>query len=516
MTKTSRIVQGIFAVIFGAAILSTIARGFIKYDPLSIILCIITGALFTGACIWFYNFLKKKTLGLTRRRIDHIFFCIAAAVLVLQVVSALLLKFQPVSDLKFVDTAARDFCQTWNKADLYKHLPERHMNYFARYTNNQAILIILSLVYSLCDKIFGSMPLLAPILINTVGLHISYVLIYFISKKIFKDKCTPLFCAIIGAGFSVFYTYTAYFYTDSMSMPFVMGAIYLFLCGIDGKMSWKKAIQLVCCGLLIAIGIKIKGSVVILIPAFLLYLIVTLSKENKLAYLKTVCILLCGVTVFTMTTSAFFNSFDTASQEELDEIKFPPHHWIMMGLHDRGGFYINDFWYTIKSGDYQQKKDADMRMIKKRISDYGALGMIKHLAKKISWTWGDGTYFIGYYLGLRTKHGDTNAAKDFIVHDLRFKFICTVYQCMLMFMILHSFISGALSKEQTKAILFKIIICGVFFFFAIWETRSRYLVNFTPVFIITAAYSMRSIACAVRKTSSHKKINVENSLKNVV
>lgn len=514
MTRLSKGIQGIFALIFGFTIISVIARGYIKYPASQITVVLISGFLFTAGIVWLYGFMREKTMRMTRREINRIFFCIAAAVLIIQVISAFALKFTPISDLGYVDRAARDFCQTWDKADLYNNLPERHNNYFARYTNNQALLVILSLIYWACGKISGSMPLTVPVLINTAGLHISYILMYFIAGKLFKDRFTPLFCAVAGAGFSVFYTYTPYFYTDSMSMPFAMGSMYLFLCGTENPKMKTKIPQLIFSGLLLIAGFKIKGNVIILLPVYLLYLAVTCTKMNRKAYLKTLCILLAGIIASSAVCTAFIKSFDIADESELEEIQFPPEHWVMMGLHDRGGFYINDFWFTVNSGNYEQKKEADINEIKSRITDYGIAGMIKHIAKKVSYTWGDGTYFIGYYL----RHcKETSIFKSFVAKSDVFMFLCSVYQCMLLFMILFSFINGALSERQGKEIFLKIVICGVYFFFLIWETRSRYLVNFSPMFIITAAYSVKVIAAAVkRRFSVNRRINIESTLKNAV
>lgn len=496
MEKICKTVWGIFAVIFGMTIISVIARGYVKYPNVQITAVIIFGVLSTAFTIYLYSRLRHKAHFMTRSQANKIFFCISAAVLVLQLISAFALKFEPINDLKHVNNAAKDFCLTWDQADIYAHLPERHNSYFARYTNNQAILIMLSLVYSLSEKIFSDMPLIVPVLLNTLGLHISFVLIYFIAGKIFKDSFTPLFCSIISAGFTVFYTYTPFFYTDSMSMPFAIGSIYLFLCASEGKMSVKKALQMTASALLLVIGFKIKGSVIILLPAYILYFIATCSKLNKKAYMKAVCVLLSGLTVCFIGVGAFMKGFDIADESELYEEQFPLEHWVMMGLHDRGGFYKKDYLYTKDSGNYDQKKEADIEMIKNRLSEYGITGMAKHLAKKVSYTWGDGTYFIGYYIG---SSKNPNLLKKFVTDSTLFKFYCCVYQCMFLLMILFSFIAGAISGGKSKDVLLKIIICGVFFFFVIWETRSRYLVNFTPVFIITSVHSIKLIASVIER-----------------
>lgn len=42
-------------------------------------------------------------------------------------------------------------------------------------------------------------------------------------------------------------------------------------------------------------------------------------------------------------------------------------------------------------------------------------------------------------------------------------------------------------KKVDESWLMRIIFAGVLVFFELWETRSRYLVNFAPIFIMLAA-----------------------------
>lgn len=505
MLKISKSIQAIFAIIFSLTIVSVITRGYLKYPAWKITFVIISGLMFTIFLIWLYGFLKKKTQMMTRKSINKIFICISVLVLILQIVSAFVLMFEPINDLNYVDTAARAFSQSWDKSDLYIGLPKYHYNYFARYPNNQALLIILSMIYFVTNKLFGVMPLIVPVLINTFALHISFVLTYLISTKIFKDKFTPLFCSIISAAFSVFYTYTPNFYTDSMSMPFALGAVYLFLKGIEKLTLRSKIPMLMLSGMLLVIGYKIKGSIIILIPAFIIYLIVTLNKKNKINYIKVICIFMAGITISTVLCSGFIKCFKITDTSAHEEIEFPPTHWIMMGLHDRGGYYENDFYATVNSGNYEQKIDYNIKEIKNRIADYGVLGMIRHLAKKVSYTWGDGTYFVGYYYRKNAKEHHSNIFQNFIANNNVFKWYCSAFQCMILIMILLSFIDGAFSKSVGKEILLKIILCGVYFFFILWEARSRYLVNFSPVFLMISAYEIRSIVLKLKMFSVKNK-----------
>lgn len=501
MTKASRVVQGIFAAVFGLTFIAVFLRGAVKLHPLVPVLALAASLLLSFGLIKLYGFINVKTKKMNRRQINKVFFCISAAVLIFQIFYAITLKYPPISDLGYVDGAARAFSENWDKSVLYNHLDELHQNYFARYTNNQALLIILSLIYSACRRIFGTMPLIVPVLVNTAGLHISYILMYLISGKIFRDKCTPLFCAAVGAGFCVFYSYTSYFYTDSMSMPFAMGSIYFFLCGRESKNLKKKIPLILLSAFLLIAGFKIKGNIIILIPVFLLYLAVTLRKTNIKSHLQTACILVAGLILSSAVCSAFIGSFNIADEDELRENRFPPQHWIMMGLHDRGGYNDEDFLFTYNAGDYEQKKTADTLEIKRRISNYGITGMVKHIAKKVAYTWNDGGYFMWYYL---QNSGTTNPIKRFVSKNLIYLFYCTFYQYMLMLMIVYSFVKGASKNRQGEEIFLKIVFCAVYFFFIIWETRSRYLTNFSPVYIILAVYSIKTIFNTIKLKSLKK------------
>lgn len=507
MIKASKIIHGFAAFAFFSAIVLSIMRGFVKIAAWEVIAVLVVGAALSVLAVWFYGFLKKHTDILTPTQINKIFWILALFVLAIQIICAFMLKGDSVHDLKYVDSAAREFSQSWDKNDLYKNLPERHQVYFARYPNNHAILIIVSLIYYVTDKLFGTMPVIAPILINTLGLNLSYILMYFISKRIFSDKVTPLYTAVLGALFCVFYTYTPFYYTDAMSMPFVMGSVLLFLKGVSSGKTGSMTAFLAISSVLAIIGYKIKGSVIILPIAYLAYIIYIVNRAEIKRRLKEAAVIIITCVLSAGMLSAGINAFQLASEEEKNAYEFPITHWIMMGLHDRGGYCDKDFWYTENAGNYEEKKQADIEMIKERISDYGIFGMIKHLAKKIGYTWDDGTYFIRQYL----EKGEDNFLRSFFTESKIFYLYALAYHVLLLVMILISYIAGIRQSEKSKITLIRIIVLGVFLFFLIWEARSRYLVNFTPMFIILAAFGIKQLSDTIRKRKERRKSTIYDS-----
>lgn len=55
------------------------------------------------------------------------------------------------------------------------------------------------------------------------------------------------------------------------------------------------------------------------------------------------------------------------------------------------------------------------------------------------------------------------------------------------------------------SVLLKGLIFGVFLFFLVWETRSRYLMNFTPVFLLVAADGIIAAADLKWKRTNKKR-----------
>lgn len=490
MIKTSKIIQAVFAVIFAITMITCIVRGFLKNSVLGMIAVLILGACFTYICVRGFMLLRTHARHLSERQIDKIFLAVAGCVLVFQIIFFIFLQTEPISDLSYVNTAAKNFAETGDTSELYRGILSKHQGYLARYPNNQALFVILAVIYSATDTLFGCMPNTAPAVLNLIGVFLSYCLMYLIAKQVSRDNYTPLYCTVFGALFSVFYTYTPFYYTDTMSMPFVMLSVWLFLKALKKDSVLKTVILISLSMVCVCIGYKIKGSVIILVLAYIIYS-VFLFEKKRLKLFFTRIISVCAAFVIALAgVGAFINSFGLSDVNESYWREFPVTHWIMMGLFDRGGYNEDDFWYTETQGDYDQKLEADEYMIKERLKKYGFAGLAKHLAKKVSYTWSDGTYSIARFL----KNGDSNMLRSFVTESSIFTFICSVYQCALLAAILFSFVYGSASDSKGGEVLLRIILMGIYFFLILWETRARYLVNFTPLFLVLAGESFKTMS----------------------
>ena len=130
-------------------------------------------------------------------------------------------------------------------------------------------------------------------------------------------------------------------------------------------------------------------------------------------------------------------------------------------------------------------------MIKDRIHNYGFTGMIDHLKQKINYTWSDGTYYSIRKL-IREPLMENNPYADYIIghQNKYFIYFSQISHLTLIGLMLIGAFRLLRTKDTFESIL-TITIIGVFLFLLLWETRSRYLVLYLPVFLVLAAYGIQ-------------------------
>ena len=221
-----------------------------------------------------------------------IFICIGL-MLAIQLVFMFCLQMNPVTDVSIIDSYAKRIFSE-NSFDCIDSDFNGH--YIVRYQNNLVYLLINTFIY----KLTGTTSHLPLTILSTISINIAVLMTVLTSRRVFGEK-KALFTLALCAFFTPYYTYTAYFYTDSYSIPFVIGTVYTFVVAVQSKTKVKKLLFLLLSGALCFIGFKIKGSVIVLIPALLLYLIIKCGIKRAAkagaAILLSFCVLFASFTV---------------------------------------------------------------------------------------------------------------------------------------------------------------------------------------------------------------------------
>lgn len=354
--------------------------------------------------------------------------------------------------------------------------------YFSKYTN-QIPLLIFVYGFTKIGSLFGcTNVLLMGTIFNALFMSLTAFFIYLIGKEI-KNEKAGLLALIFMVMNPIFYLYTSYFYTDTLCMPFAVIGLYLLIKSIKTNNTRNKIILGILSGLTFLIGLKVRIVVIILLIAAFAYILINKKVIKKITiYISVFLGLVIGVLGFKVVESNF--------EIKLDEnAAFPITHWLMMGLNEEytGGYNSKDHDLTFNEPTYEDKKEANIKEIKTRLSELGPIGLIKLEGMKIARTWSSGNY--GVYAKLNNTsdgsgiyeylggYGNTNI---FLKYSLQ---ILKTYISFMIFL-------GALQIARKKEIEYNydsIVYIGLFgaiLFYILWEAAQRYSLSFLPWMMI--------------------------------
>ncbi len=400
-----------------------------------------------------------KLIKNNEKNADKIFCILVFGLLVMQTAFVMFQDFTPKNDLSYICQGAKNL--VFGKP-LYENIPEIHNHYFAVYPNNHMLFTVVYGLYKTEYLLTGNVSDVLPVVLNIISLNISYIIMYKTAKLLYNPE-KSLVCAFRGIMFTPLITYSAFFYTDSMSMPWITGALYLYI-------KWRiygNIYNMTLCGAVLAVAYKFKGSAVIMIPAIIIDMIFFVDRKRKVMNFT----LFMGVfSLFCIISGSISRNIIGLNDCELERYRFPLIHWVMMSADGRGGYCPEDFRYTLSFNGYDNKINADIERLSEKLSDGGISGFSEHLVNKISYTWRDGTYMAGYY------------NKYSFLKSYGFYIFTALCQFTMMFRIVRkSFFEKEVSDNE---LISRIMLFGVAVFLMIWETRCRYLVSFFALFAL--------------------------------
>lgn len=419
-------------------------------------------------------------------------FVMALLLFALQTAVILFGHFKPRNDLSYVVQGAKNIILK-GTAHLNDGMPKWDKVYFYTYANNRMILILITGLLRLEYALTGSMSNLLPEIVNAVGLNLSYVFIYLIAAKLY-GKRRALGCACYGLLLTPLVTYAAFFYTDTMAMPWMMASVYAFVCwlqaGRHGGMSWlRRTLLLLASVFLLAVAYEIKGSAGLLLPVYGAFILSGAAGGKWKTVLRYAVYGLASVLAFAVLTSGLNRAMaqslqlDPAKEEKYE---FPMIHWVMMSASGSGGYSGKDYRYTRSYKGIENKKLADLERLKEKLKEQG-MHFCRHLMEKVGRTWSDGSFMAAHYMN-RTDVFDSNW---FTV------WAAVSHFAMMMLMIL-SAVRAVVHPSKDRSRLFRTALLMLALFLVVWESKSRYVVLYLPFMALIEAPDFRIRGLGVR------------------
>lgn len=384
-----------------------------------------------------------------------------------------------------------DFDQIYRNAVSYATTGEitNHV-YFMRYPNNTFLLALLSLFYRAVFFITGETSEMAGVFLNIAAIDFGIFMMFLTCRKIYNSH-TALFIGFLSFFFSPFYLYVPIFYTDTLSMPFLALGVYLYTSfHLAEKKRWWHFVSLSFACIVLLLGLKVKGTVFLVFIALMIHIFLTLSPKNLLI---SGIVIVSTVSLTITTYNYLYDRAELVDTTESDHYEYPFTHWLMMGLKEGGGYNSTDDSKTRGYDTVSEKKMYNLGQIKKRIKGYGVTGLMKHFAYKATYTtWGDGTLYAGVKLE-RTPKFNTEL-QEYVFPDGKYYdyilYYSQGYWLALFFLLMVSIRSGVRSTKIDVFVFYRMAVFGLFLFLLVWETRSRYLVNYIPILMLLVVDGM--------------------------
>lgn len=352
--------------------------------------------------------------------------------------------------------------------------------YFAQFPNNAPLYVLLTVWLGAAHALGAADLTGASIVLNALALTASQGFLYLAARRLWGRAwgCFALLGGMLTYGMLA---YAPIAYTDTLSMPFPVCGAWLWLCARDALAArrWKRGAGFAAaCGAVLAVGAQIKITCAIVLAAVCIDALLLLRGRAKAAcgaaaLAFAACYLLAGAGV----------NASPALPERGADAAVPYTHWVMMGLSGVGGYNNDDYELTLSGGTAEGMRAVDAAEIARRLGAMGPAGLLRHLADKLSYIFGDGTFYSG--AKLRQAPQRLNLLHRLCLFDFR-GFALLEYPVTGLHLAGVALAGFAALRRRREAAFLMTAAFGLGLFLLAWEARSRYLVNFLPILILCA------------------------------
>lgn len=416
------------------------------------------------SCILIFLFivLFRKIDNMSDRKTKIFKYIIWCLIVLVEIILICNINVMQISDTFFIQNEALAIGKGEQDIVDYSY----SSGYFSKVSNNNLLLFIFIVI----TKIFGTIGK-EIIILNTLCINISIILTYAISKKV-KDEKFAIKTLLLSALNPINYLYIFFVYSTTLSLPFLLGIVYIALLIKDRKTIYFAILF----GLVFVLGFLLRPIEVIpLIALLLAYLYINGNNKNKLIVSSIIIISICSS--YTL-TNKLLKKYSPDNSKNL-----PVTHFIMMGLHENGEWNQKDIAYTMSYDTKREKIEANVNEIKRTLKEYGISGICKHFIDKCSITWADGTsnyeYRLQYVNDGSIFYNSIIGQKSHIM-----KIYCQSFRIVTCIFIIISIISQIRKKDLDWRNLFSLILFGAIIFYFIWEGKSIYSIPFIPFMLI--------------------------------
>lgn len=375
-------------------------------------------------------------------------------------------------------------------------------NYFSHYTNNILIFLIQRYIYIMFHNPGWLLLDLITVFLVDIAAILNIFTLYVWNKK------------YVISGIYIHLIWLLLFpmiivpYTDTWVLPFV--SLFILMWQLISKESLNNSVVKIVCSVIMAASVVmayfIKPSSIVPIIAITIVEIVRFVFEHKI---KSVSVKKLGIAVlFCVAYICFFTvlkcKIDAQHYVHLEKHKATPAiYFVALGMSNTGAYNVEDATDMLLAKDTNEIKQISEQKIKDRLELRGPLGYIKFLLYKQNLNTSDGTFGWGkegYFINQEMpQYGLEKIVSEYIypggkrVND--FYFIAQVWWIIWLFILLFG---TKYQNDKMLHMLWLSVIGGMAFLLLFEGGRSRYLIQFLPVFLILATLQFENAKTKIK------------------
>ncbi len=487
-----KILSAVFAIVFAWVLLQALASTW-SFGAFKFALVVCAAAAGIAVFARAGKDVVAKVLGRLQSPKALVPICLAASVALLVVAQFLSTSIVDGTwDFPFLGRDAYAIASTGT-------LPDGRDAYYARYANNQTLLLLASGLFGLVLFLCPQADLLAchhvAIAANTLCIIAMVCLVALALKREYGAKAGTAF-TLLAILFEPFWTYTAIYYSDMIPTVLVGAELLLF---VEARNTDGKARFAFLLGLSITAGVafQLKATTAFVFAGFVFVEAVDLARRRcprklRKAACEATC-LLAFCLVVAQVGAAAQNALGI-SDEDYDTYKFPYTHWVMMSLNTTGGYNQDDVNLTREAGDKADKEAANIKVIKKRVKERGVGGTLAHLlVTKVQRTWGDGRLAGADYANRCPDHPESLAFSLFSEGGGRHgpvKCYAQAFWLFLLSLLVFASVKSRRTPPDPLAFVAMFALVMFFLFELVWECNARYVVHMAPLMLLLASIAL--------------------------
>ncbi len=320
---------------------------------------------------------------------------------------------------------------------------------------------------------------------NAAGISIGIFFGYKLLLRVSGYRKSALFLAGCLLNPLVYFL-SPWYYTATMSIPFLMAGLYYFYCFLQQK----RYRELILAAAIFYAGIKIRATVGIGVIAVLIYCVLYLLRGGSIPVKKAGASILAAVFTVLVLQLGYAGLENHYVKMDYTDTAYPAVHWIMMASHGTGGYNAEDCAYIESFPTREEKEKAAWERLQDYLEESSSGEKLDLALHKMAVTWADGT---GSYNASLQNSESYSSVYEYVSGNNRDILLNIVQASRILNLVFICAGAAALLWRRNFVYVLYLTLAGGILFHIMWEASSQYSAGFLILILVLQTEGMELV-----------------------